>query len=140
MSDSTARCRDCKKRFEVTSANLTARWIDGKGGRRGRWTYGQTCVRCIERSCAHLTPDTLTSGPQSQLNAYAAHNLLDSLHSMVSLRLTDLDDDRWRAIFDAEARAIGFDVFIDALRAAVARFELVVEVTEEDWDEEPKRS
>lgn len=140
MSDSTARCRDCKKRFEVTSANLTARWINGTDGRKGRWTYGQTCVRCIERSCAHLTLDTLAHGRESLLNQYAASNLLDGLHSMVTLRLTDLDAERWRTIFDTETRAIDFDVFIDALRAAVARFELAVEVTEEDWDDEPNRA
>lgn len=129
----TARCRDCKTRFLVTAANLTARWLDGKGGRKGRWTYGQTCVRCIERSCAHLTPDTLNDGRESLLNQYAAHSLIDSLHSMVGYGLTDLDEERWRPLFDEHPRAINFDVFIEALHTAVARFDLVVHLTDDDW-------
>lgn len=133
MAD-TARCRDCKTRFPVTSANLTARWVDGKDGRKGRWTYGQTCVRCIERSCAHITPTTLDNGRDSQLNQYSAGNLLESLHSMVGYGLSDLDDERWRPIFDEQPRSLPFEEFIEVLRTAVARYNVIAWAGEEDWD------
>lgn len=125
MSDYKVTCRDCKRKVPFEDTQMTSRYGGGNYRRGGRWFHGQTCARCIEAALLYLNAKDGQPVTFHNLAGYEVGGLLCSLNRLIASGRSDLDEDRWRAMFPDNRAYITFEQFFEALRNGVARYNVV---------------
>ena len=119
LMDYKVSCRECRRRRDARLVIRSSKSGGGTYRRGGRKYIGQTCLECIEHAAQWLSTRDGQIDRTRADGGYSASTILDGVAEFIERGHSDLDENRWRAMWFPDAHHQTFDEYFPMLRAAI---------------------